>query len=145
MTILVTGTGGGVGQSVLKCLQHTSHRVIAADGEALGAGCSYTTGKGYIIPYANSPLFIERLLEICEREGILVLFPGLDFELLLLSEHRERFARIGTNVVVSEIDTVRICDDKLRTAEFLRRPESPFRRRGRWGTIQETICLSLWC
>lgn len=63
MSILVTGTGGGAGQSVLKSLQHTDYRVIAADGEVLGTGL-YTTGKGYVIPYANSPVFWDERLEI---------------------------------------------------------------------------------
>jgi len=118
MSILVTGTGGGVGQSILKSLQHTDYRVIAADGEVLGTGL-YTTGKGYVIPYASSPKFIGRLLEICLLEKVRLLFPGLDAELPVLSAHRDEFAEIGVTVVVSDPRVVTICDDKLLTTEFL--------------------------
>lgn len=125
MSILVTGTGGGAGQSVLKSLQHTNYRVIAADGEVLGTGL-YTTGKGYVIPYANSPQFVPRLLEICQIEGVKLIFPGLDAELPILSAQREAFAAAGVTVVVSEPRVVGICDDKLKTADFLREHGFPF-------------------
>ena len=118
MTILVTGTGGGAGQSVLKSLQNTDYRVIAADGDVLGAGM-YAAAKGYRVPYANSPMFIERLLSICQTEQVRLLFPGLDAELPVLSRHREAFASIGVTVVVSDEGVVALCDDKLATARFL--------------------------
>jgi carbamoyl-phosphate synthase large subunit len=131
MSILVTGTGGGAGQSVLKALQNTGYRVIAADGEVLGTGL-YTTGKGYVIPYANSPLFVARLLEICEENGVQLVFPGLDAELPVLARHRADFSKIGVTVVVSNESVVRICDDKLATANFLKEQGLPFPQTSRF-------------
>lgn len=127
MRVLVTGTGGGAGQSVLKALQHSDYAVIAADSEVLATGL-YTTGKGYVIPYANSPTFIERLLAVCVAEGVRLIFPGLDAELSVLARHREAFAKNGVTLVVSEESVVRICDDKLATADFLRAQGLPFPR-----------------
>jgi len=127
MSILVTGTGGGAGQSVLKALQDSEYRVVAADGEVLATGL-YTTGKGYVIPYANSPMFIERLLAICEAEGVRLIFPGLDAELPVLAREREMFARRGITVVVSVESVVHICDDKLKTVDFLKAQGLPFPR-----------------
>ncbi len=116
--LLVTGTGGGAGQAVLKSLQNTGYEVIATDGEALGTGL-YTTGRGYLIPYASDPGFVDRLLEICAAESVRLVFPGLDAELPVLSRHREAFLRIGTTVVVSDEPVIRLCDDKDLTAQFL--------------------------
>jgi len=124
MSILVTGTGGGAGQSILKSLQHTNERVIAADGEVLGTGL-YTTGAGYVIPYANSNQFVPRLLEICATEQVKILFPGLDAELPILARHRDQFLMAGVTVVVSDERVVSICDDKLLTADFLRQHGFP--------------------
>lgn len=125
MSILVTGTGGGAGQSILKSLQPTDYRVIAADGEVLGTGL-YTADKGYVIPYANSSEFVPRLIEICKAERIKLLFAGLDAELPILSVAREAFAEVGVTVVVSEPRVVGVCDDKLETANFLRENGFPF-------------------
>jgi len=118
MNILVTGIGGGVGQSIVKSLQDTEHTIIGVDSEVLGAGV-YAVAKAYKVPYANAPGYIDKLLEICDKEECDMLFPGLDAELLILSENAKMFQDIGTFVVVSSPDVIKICDDKLRTSWFL--------------------------
>ena len=123
-SILVTGVGGGVGQSILKSLQGGPYRVIAADGEPLAAGL-YCADKGYLIPYAAKPGFIERLIEISQAEGCQILFPGLDAELPVLAAARDRFKQAGITAVVSDPNVVEICDDKLLTAQFLEKHGFP--------------------
>jgi len=118
VNILVTGVGGGVGQSIIKSLQNTQHIVIGVDSEVLGTGL-YAVARAYTVPYANAYGYIERLLEICERENCSLLFPGLDAELPILSQNADRFRKIGTIPVVSSSDVVGVCDDKLATAQFL--------------------------
>jgi carbamoyl-phosphate synthase large subunit len=116
--IAVTGTGGGVGQSILKSLSNTDYNVIALDGEILGAGL-YSAKTSYLIPYANDKFYIDRLLEICKKEKISLLFPGLDAELMVLSLNKELFKSIGTTVVVSNPSVIRISDDKQLTYDEL--------------------------
>lgn len=118
MKIGVTGVGGGAGQSILKALQGTEYQLVGLDGEVLGTGL-YTTPFSYKIPYANSKEFIPVLLKICEKEQIKLLFPGLDAELAPLSKSVELFAAIGTIVVVSKADVIKISDDKLYTYQRL--------------------------
>lgn len=112
--IAVSGAGGGVGQSIIKSLQDTNYEVIALDGEALGTGL-YAAKKSYVIPYSNQVGFIEKALEICEREQCKLFFPGLDAELPILCENSDRFAAIGTTVVVSSKEVIEIGDNKMTT------------------------------
>jgi carbamoyl-phosphate synthase large subunit len=117
-TILVSGVGGGVGQSILKSLQGSSHEVIAADSFPLAAGI-YAASKSYLVPLPSDPNYIDALLEICRSERVCILFPGLDEELPVLSAARERFKKIGVTAVVSDPEVVAMCDDKLATARLL--------------------------
>ncbi len=117
-SILVTGTGGGVGQSIIKSLADTEYRVVAADGEVLGTGL-YAADRAYRIPYASKPDFVDRLLEICRRERCALIFPGLDAELPILAANVGRFKEAGVIAVVSTSRVVDISDDKLATAHFL--------------------------
>lgn len=112
--VAVSGTGGGVGQSIVKSLQDTNYEVIALDGDVLGAGL-YATRKSYIIPYSKSPDFIDKVLEICKMERCKLYFPGLDAELPILSKNIDRFTAIGTTVVVSSADVIEIGDNKMTT------------------------------
>lgn len=116
--ILVTGTGGGVGQSILKCLAGTPWFVCAADAEPTAVGL-FAAKKGFLVPYAKDSRFIAELLRICQEERIDFIFPGLDAELLPLSEMAHEFHGANTVPIVSSLDIVRICDDKLATARFL--------------------------
>jgi carbamoyl-phosphate synthase large subunit len=112
--IAVSGAGGGVGQSIIKSLQDTEYEIVALDGEALGTGL-YAAKKSYLIPYANDPRYVETTLEICKKEQCKIFFPGLDAELSILSENIEKFAAIGTIVVVSSKDVIEISDNKMTT------------------------------
>lgn len=117
-TIAVTGAGGGVGQSIIKSLYGTNYRVIALDGETLGVGL-YAVSTSYKIPYANHSEYIDTLLNICQQEKIDLLFPGLDIELEILSKNINKFKEIGTTVVVSNLNVVKISNDKQYMYDYL--------------------------
>ncbi|MEO8405918.1 MAG: ATP-grasp domain-containing protein [Chitinophagaceae bacterium] len=116
--IAISGVGGGVGQSVIKSLQNTGYDLVGLDGEVLGTGL-YAVPTSYVIPYAKSPAFIPALLEICKKEKVSLLFPGLDAELKPLSLNRDAFKAIGTTVVVSDPGVIDISDDKMLTYSSL--------------------------
>jgi carbamoyl-phosphate synthase large subunit len=124
MNVAATAVGGGVGQTIIKALQDTEYRVVGIDGEVLGTGL-YAVDKGYLGYYANHPKFIERIIEICEKEKCRVLFPGLDVELLPLSNNLETLERNDVVPIVSNPGVIKICDDKLETARFLQKNGFP--------------------
>lgn len=118
--IAVTGAGGGIGQSILKCLAGTRHDVVAIDPDPLAAGL-YAAPVAHLGPRADDPGFLDKLLEICERERCSLLFPGIEPELAPVATGAARFRDAGIVPVISDPEVVRICDDKLATAQFLAR------------------------
>lgn len=116
--IAITGVGGGVGQSILKSLADTDYNLISLDGDVLGVGL-YVTKKAYKVPYANDSNYIDRLLEICKLEKIDLLFPGLDAELMPLSLNIDAFKEIGTTVIVSLPEVIKVSNDKQETYDVL--------------------------
>lgn len=118
-SIGVTGLGGGVGQSIAKALNQSGYRIVGMDAEALAAGL-YAVPASYIVPYARDANYVDRLLQICEKEKCALLFPGYDVELPVLSRNVHRFAAIGTRVIVSSPEAVEASNDKLRTYTVLR-------------------------
>jgi carbamoyl-phosphate synthase large subunit len=117
-TVLVTGVGGGVGQSIVKSLQDSPYTVVGADSEALATGL-YAVARGYRVPYASAPGYVERLLDICTAEKCELILPGLDAELPVLAREAETFRRSGIIPVVSSPEVIEIADDKLATYRFL--------------------------
>ena len=66
----------------------------------------------------KDPEYIQNLLDICEADAIDLLIPTIDTDLLVLSEHKEKFNAIGTRVMISAPDKIRICRDKNNTSQF---------------------------
>lgn len=92
-------------------------KILAADMEPT-APALYEADKAFIVPPVASSEYVTRLLDICRSELVRVVVPLIDPELPILAEHTAEFARIGTTVLVSSADSVRVADDKLATAAF---------------------------
>lgn len=73
-----------------------------------------------IVPKIENKQYIPVLLDICEHEKIDCLIPTIDTDLLLLSENKEKFETVGTKVLISAIEKVKLCRDKNYTADYFR-------------------------
>ena len=62
--------------------------------------------------------YIDNLLDICEKDDIDLVIPTIDTDLLVLSINVSRFEDVGTKVLISAEDKIRICRDKNVTSQF---------------------------
>ena len=62
--------------------------------------------------------YIPQLLSICEKEKVDCLIPTIDTDLLLLAENKDKFEAIGTKVLISAVDKIKLCRDKNYTADY---------------------------
>lgn len=77
--------------------------------------------KQFIVPKISDANYIPTLLEICKCENINILIPTIDTDLMLLSEHKNEFENIGTKVLVSAPDKIKVCRDKRLTGDFFKK------------------------
>lgn len=125
---LITGTGGGVGQSIFKALRLSSLslKIITADMHPMGVGL-YRGDKGYLVPGANDPAFIDAIIKICNNEKIDIIFVGSDPELPIFAGHKQQIEReTGAKVVISSPEKIRIGNDKWETYLFLKNNGLPY-------------------
>lgn len=59
----------------------------------------------------------QALLSI-QEEKVDCLIPTIDTDLLLLADNKSRFESIGTKVLISAVDKVKLCKDKNFTADY---------------------------
>ncbi len=62
--------------------------------------------------------YVPSLLSICLDKKIDCLIPTIDTDLLLLAENKDKFEAIGTKVLISCPDKVKLCRDKNYTADY---------------------------
>lgn len=73
-----------------------------------------------ISPLIYDEHYIPFLLDYCKNNKIDILISLFDIDLLMLAKNKQKFAEIGTTVVVSDESIVSVCNDKWKTYEFLR-------------------------
>ncbi len=123
MNVLVTGTGGGVGQGIIKCLKMIKDidiRIIAADMSELSTGL-FASNAAYLVEKCDSDKYLEILVDIFKKEKIDFYIPGTDIELKFCSINKKFFKdEYNVHTVVSSEKVINICDDKFKTSFFLK-------------------------
>jgi carbamoyl-phosphate synthase large subunit len=93
-------------------------KVLAADLEPRLSSACQLADEALETPRIADPDYIERLLAICQMREVAIVVPTIDTDLLVLAQHRDRFAAVGTQVVVSDHALVARCRDKRLTAQL---------------------------
>jgi len=75
--------------------------------------------KSVLTPLIYDNDYIEFLLEYCFKNNISVIIPLFDIDLLVLAKNKNKFVENNIIVIVSDIDFVKICNDKWLTYTFL--------------------------
>jgi carbamoylphosphate synthase large subunit len=115
--ILITGIGGPSGKATASFLKANKISFIGVDMNP-EIGKEYPN-QFFVVPPAIDNEFIPRLLEIAKREGVKLIIPTVDEEFIPIITNIKLFKDAGINLIVSSLDTVRICRDKHMTADFL--------------------------
>lgn len=121
MNILFTGAGRRVEliqsfREAALCLDKEL-KIYGADRDGTAPAlkfCDFTR----IVCGMRDKNYIADLAEICEKDSINMVIPTIDTDLLVLSENREKFEAIGTKVLVSSPERIKVCRDKNYTSQF---------------------------
>jgi carbamoyl-phosphate synthase large subunit len=128
LTILFTSAGRRV--ELLRAFRAASvelgleTRLLVTDIDPL-APAIQLADDSYIVPRVSDPSYPEALAEICEREGVTLVFPLIDPDILILSKNRVLLERSGCTVVVVDEWAAEVTRDKWHTYEFLRDLDVP--------------------
>ena len=121
MKILFTSVGRRV--ELMQAFRKASERlsinliIYGADVSEF-APALFFCDKTVMVPRISEESYIPALLDVCEKEKINALIPTIDTDLLILSQNKDRFKKIGTEVVISDSDKISICRDKRLTTSF---------------------------
>ena len=94
-------------------------RVFAADSR-VGAPALQEADDAVIVPPVGDVHYADALLEFVQEAQVGLLVPLSVYELPYLAAARDRFAEVGTQVVISSPEVILRCADKWQTYSFLR-------------------------
>lgn len=93
--------------------------ILACDLEPEWSAACQLADRCFAVPRADSDDYIPTLLSLCAAEGVDLLVPTIDTELLPLSENHQRFQDVGTWISVGNPAFVQMARDKMATAHAL--------------------------
>jgi len=118
MNVLVTAMGGGGhGEQILKALmlaKKDRYRIIGADANPDCPQFSLVD-ESVVLPFANSPNYMECLFDLIDRYKIKALFHGCEPELELFSKHRNEIEKRGVFLPINPTAVIDMCMDKEKT------------------------------
>ncbi len=105
--------------------------VVGNEGKIVATDCSnlapavYDADIFYLVPRITAPGYLEKILDICQKEKIDGVFSLIDPELSLLAKEKEKFLAVGTTPVISPYELVETCFDKYRMFCLLQKMNIP--------------------
>ncbi|MFT3795391.1 hypothetical protein [Flavobacterium sp.] len=112
-TVLVTGTGGNVGQGVLRNILSLGLdlRIVGTDVSAFTAG-NHLCDATHVVPYSYDAAYIPAMAKIIDDEKVDLVIPTTDYEIYYLSRHQ---SQLNAVVAASDADISQKYLDKYLT------------------------------
>lgn len=117
ITILLSGAGTQTFANVVGGLKkdvERNYRIIGVDADKYAYGL-YLADKGYVIPMAKDPGFLNTIVSISKNEHAQIFIPLLSKEYNVISSSLDIFRQIGVTVPISSYQTIEVCNDKWLT------------------------------
>jgi carbamoyl-phosphate synthase large subunit len=119
--VLVPGAAAPAGINTIKSLKMVKFngKIIGTDVDSLAPGAFMADIFSIMPEAAEESLFIDKLFQLVKVHQITVLMPSSGFDIYPYSKYRKELQELGAYTVVSDIDVLEICRDKLRTYQKL--------------------------
>ena len=88
----------------------------------LSSACAISK-KFFKISSVIEDFYIDELLLIVKKNNIGILIPTIDTELEILAKNKDYFMRLGCHVIISDLEFIKICNDKRNTQKLFKELE----------------------
>ena len=123
LTVMVTGAGGNIADSMIRSLREWEEEVHIVGTEANDYyGYLSKADVTYQVPLASDESYISRINRLVQKESVDVVLPSNGWEVLALSE---AVSRLQASTALPSGDAVREFQNKWRLSQRLRTAEVP--------------------
>ncbi|OCL27877.1 hypothetical protein U472_03415 [Orenia metallireducens] len=121
MNVLITTIGrrGTLTKIFKEELNKIGGKVIVTDNSPL-APALYQADNYYLTPRVDDENYIERIIEICQKEEIKVIIPLLEKSFPIFDRARDIFKEKGIILLLSKAETFEKCKDKYKLYEYFK-------------------------
>ncbi len=119
MNILITSSSRKVllVKSFKTIVNNLGGKIICTDMN-INSPTLFVADDYFLSPSLSSPGFLDFIIGNCLKYGIKLIIPTRCGELEFYSLNKNIFEKIGCKVMISNIETLQICQDKMKFVEF---------------------------
>ena len=130
LTIMMSASASPCSRDLRRSLNMMEDRNIRIIGVDMASDPSarYMVDKFYQVPPVADSGYVDILLDICKKEKVNIFFPTISAEIEEVARRKDEFEAIGTILSISNLESVRISNNKLETYRFLERHGIPVPR-----------------
>jgi len=113
LRLLITGAGGPSAISFMRAVEAEFGEIWMGDIDPYASGLYLVAPeRRRLLRRGDDPGFSDHMLELCRADGIGLLVPTVDEELIPLAERREEFRAAGTEILLTSLEALQRCLDK---------------------------------
>lgn len=108
-------------QSFINAAQKLNIESNVVAGDCSGtAPALYFANKKVILPRIDESNYVDEIINLCKVEKIKLIVPTIDTDLEILSQEKDRIeSESKSKVLISSLDVIAVCRDKVNTQKFL--------------------------
>lgn len=120
-SVLVPGAAGPAGINTIKSLKMAGFggKIIATDSSILSAGFFMASAHVVMPKVVDEVNYMMKLEQVINDHNIEVLMPSSGYDIQPYSKHRKQIEELGAKPVVSDLECMEICYDKMMTFQKL--------------------------
>ncbi|MDT9198039.1 ATP-grasp domain-containing protein [Limnospira fusiformis KN01] len=119
LRILTESSGSLTSAYFIRAIREAGYECVASDVDESSVG-RYLADDFIKMPYKNSNLLWKIIEKNLIKANINVVIPSFDETLVGWSERKEYFSSLGVHVIVSDSNSISICQDKWLTYNFFK-------------------------
>jgi carbamoyl-phosphate synthase large subunit len=121
-SVIVPGAAGPAGINTIKSLKMARFegKIIATDSSQLSAG--FFMASAYVVMpkvIDEEDYYMAKLEQVINNHHVQVLMPSSGYDIYAYSKYRKQIEELGANPIVSDLDCIEMCHDKILTFQKL--------------------------
>lgn len=141
ITVLMSASSSPSMPGMIKCFKNVKERNIRVVGVDMSddPSAKFMVDAFYQVPAATAPNYADIMLDICKKEKVDVYFPNVSAEVSAVVARKDEFEALGVKLSVSNIESVAISNNKLKTYEALEKAGIPVPRYYGVHTVEDFV------
>ena len=141
ITVLMSASSSPSMPGMIKCFKNVKERNIRVVGVDMidDPSAKFMVDAFYQVPAASAPNYADIMLDICKKEKVDVYFPNVSAEVSAVVARKDEFEALGVKLSVSNMESVAISNNKLKTYEALEKAGIPVPRYYGVHTVEDFV------